>query len=115
MTPSPSPKSPPRQRDPFERDRLRMSRYRELRDFYDGVQWSGKPRRGETRVVVNYGRALVRKVVSYALPDPVGFEVPPPVLAADATEADDAVAGDPVEGADLIRAQQQSGEAQANS
>src|SRR5829696_265242 len=81
MTPSPTiAKSPLRQRDPFERDRLRMSRYQELRDFYDGTQWLGKARRGETRVVVNYGRALVRKVVSYALPDPVGFEVPPPVL-----------------------------------
>jgi hypothetical protein len=75
-----SPKSPPQQKDPFERDRLRLNRYRELRDFYDGTQWLGKPRRGETRIVVNYGRALVRKVVSYALPDPVGFEVPPPVL-----------------------------------
>ena len=58
----------------------RLSRYRELRDFYDGVQWLGKPRRGEKRLVVNYARALVRKVVSYALPDPVGFEVPAPVL-----------------------------------
>src|SRR5215208_4516003 len=80
MTPSPSPKSPARQKDPFERDRLRLSRYRELRDFYDGTQWLGKPRRGEKRLVVNYARALVRKVVSYALPDPVGFEVPPPVM-----------------------------------
>ena len=66
--------------DPFERDKKRLSRYCELRDFYDGTQWLGKPRRGETRVVVNYGRALVRKVVSYALPDPVGFEVPAPVM-----------------------------------
>src|SRR5687768_18603586 len=73
-------KSPPQQKDPFERDRARMARYTELRDFYDGTQWLGKRRRGETRLVVNYGRALVRKVVSYALPDPVGFEVPPPVL-----------------------------------
>jgi hypothetical protein len=47
MTPSPSGKSPPQQRDPFERDRARMNRYRELRDFYDGVQWVGKARRGE--------------------------------------------------------------------
>src|SRR5215216_5131880 len=80
MTPSPSSKSPPQQKDPFERDKVRMNRYRELRDFYDGTQWLGKPRRGETRVVANYARALVRKVVSYALPDPVGFEVPAPVL-----------------------------------
>src|SRR5918995_6961580 len=93
-------KSPPQQKDPFERDRARMARYQELRDFYDGTQWLGKARRGETRVVVNYGRALVRKVVSYALPDPVGFEVPPPVLPADATPGDDAIAGDPLESAD---------------
>jgi hypothetical protein len=115
MTPSPSPKSPPRQRDPFERDRLRMSRYRELRDFYDGTQWLGKARRGETRVVVNYGRALVRKVVSYALPDPVGFEVPPPVLPADETPADDAIEGSAVEATELVRARKEGGEAQANS
>jgi len=80
MTLPPSPKSPARQKDPFERDRLRLSRYRELRDFYDGTQWLGKARRGEKRLVVNYARALVRKVVSYALPDAVGFEVPAPVL-----------------------------------
>src|ERR671911_459075 len=67
--------------DPFERDRGRFARYQELRDFYAGVQWSGKPRRGETRMVANYARALVRKVVSYALPDPVGFSVPAPALA----------------------------------
>src|SRR5215204_3986909 len=76
MTPSPPP-----HRDPFERDRARMNRYRELRDFYAGVQWSGKPRRGETRMVANYARALVRKVVSYALPDPVGFSVLAPAFA----------------------------------
>src|SRR5215218_7363016 len=80
MTPSPLTKSPARQKDPFERDRLRLGRYRELRDFYDGMQWLGKARRGEKRLVINYARALVRKVVSYALPDPVGFEVPAPVL-----------------------------------
>src|SRR4051812_26676171 len=119
MTPS-----PPLQRDPFERDRARMNRYRELRDFFDGVQWLGKSRPGETRLVANYARALVRKVVSYTLPDPVGFEVPPPVLPADTTKGtprerglhvDDAIAGDPVEAADLVRARQQAGEDQANS
>src|SRR5215213_8351636 len=72
--------SPPQQRDPFQRDKARLSRYRAHRDFFAGTQWTGKPRRAETRVVVNYARALVRKVVSYALPDPVGFEVPPPVM-----------------------------------
>src|SRR5215213_7487598 len=110
-----APQSPPQGKDPFERDKLRLNRYRELRDFYDGVQWLGKARRGERRLVVNYSRALVRKVVSYTLPDLVGFEVPPPVLPADATPADDAPPGEPVEAADLIRARQHAGEAQANS
>jgi len=98
-----------------------MNRYRELRDFYDGVQWVGKARRGEKRLVVNYARALVRKVVSYALPDPVGFEVPPPVLADEdgKTAASRRLQADgqddgPLEAADLVRARQEAGEAQAN-
>src|SRR5215204_5249501 len=128
---SPS-KSPSHQRDPFERDRARLNRYRELRDFFDGVQWVGKARRGEKRLVVNYARALVRKVVSYALPDPVGFEVPPPVLSeasslksssredapfdgsTSASGNDHLDSSTPLAAADLIRAQQQAGEAQAN-
>src|SRR5215211_5047158 len=116
MSPSPgNATSPPQGKDPFERDKVRLNRYRVLRDFYDGVQWLGKARRGERRLVINYSRALVRKVVSYTLPDPVGFEVPPPVLPADATPADDAPSGEPAEAADLIRARQHVGEAQANS
>src|SRR5215204_6535796 len=110
-----APQSPPQGKDPFERDKVRLNRYRELRDFYDGVQWLGKARRGERRLVINYSRALVRKVVSYTLPDPVGFEVPPTVLPADATPADDAPPGEPAEAADLTRARQHAGEAQANS
>ncbi len=65
--------------DPFARDRARLARYAELREFYDGGQWPGKPRRGEKRLVVNYARVLVRKVVSYVLPSRVGFSVPAPV------------------------------------
>ena len=118
MTPSPSRQSPPQQKNPFERDKVRLSRYRELRDFYAGVQWTGKPRRGETRVVANYARALVRKVVSYALPDPVGFEVPPPVLAEGGKGEKRpplSEASPPrLEAADLLRARQQAGEEQAN-
>src|SRR5215212_4774758 len=110
-------KSPPRQKDPFERDRLRLSRYRELRDFYDGTQWLGKARRSEKRLVVNYARALVRKVVSYALPDPVGFEVPAPVLAGgdgQTARRQDGQDGEPMEAADLVRAREEAGEGQAN-
>jgi hypothetical protein len=128
MTLSPSAKSPPRQKDPFERDRLRLSRYRELRDFYDGTQWLGKPRRGEKRLVVNYARALVRKVVSYALPDAVGFEVPAPVLTeSSSTESRSREVArsslstarhldpsTPQQAPDLVRAREEAGEAQAN-
>lgn len=110
-----APQAPSQQIDPFERDRTRFARYREFGDFYDGVQWLGKPRRGETRLVVNYARALVRKVVSYALPARVGFTVPAPVLPADPTPADDAPPGAPVEAPDLVRARQQAGEKGANA
>ena len=97
---------------------MRLSRYRELRDFYDGTQWLGKARRGEKRLVVNYARALVRKVVSYALPDPVGFEVPAPVLAGgdgETARRQDGQNDEPIEAPELIRARREAGEAQANS
>src|SRR3954471_21373762 len=112
MSPSPtSAKSPPQQKDPFERDRARMNRYREYADFYDGVQWLGKPRRGEKRLVINYARALVRKVVSYVLSGPTGFSVPAPVLAPDANASDDAPDDEAPEGPDLVQAQSRAGEA----
>jgi SPP1 Gp6-like portal protein len=105
---------PPEQRDPFERDRSRLNRYKELRDFYGGAQWQGRARRRETRLVVNYARALVRKIVSYALPDPVTFSVPPPELPADPSPGDDAREGAAPEGADLVRAREAAGAAQTN-
>jgi hypothetical protein len=105
---------PPEQRDPFERDRARLTRYKEMRDFYGGTQWVGKARRRETRLVVNYVRALIRKVVSYALPDPVAFSVPAPELPADPSPNDDAREGSAPEGADLVRAREAAGAAQAN-
>src|SRR5215218_10044842 len=124
MTPSPLTKSPARQKDPFERDRLRLGRYRELRDFYDGTQWLGKARRGEKRLVVNYARALVRKVVSYALPDAVGFEVPAPVMTESRSRGVEESSGknvllldsptDRLPDSVLVRARREAGEAQAN-
>jgi hypothetical protein len=66
-------------------------------------------------MTINYARALVRKVVSYALPDRVGFSVPAPTLPVDPTPADDTRAGDPPEGADIIRARQHASEQQANA
>ena len=112
---TPPPQSPPAPTDPFARDRTRLARYRELRDFYDGVQWLGRPRRHETRLVVNYARALVRKVVSYALPAPVGFSVPAPVLAGGMEDGGRKTdEGGSAEGADLLQARQRASEAQAN-
>ena len=78
-TATPIPSTPPSGRDPFERDRSRRDSYEAMRAFFEGEQWEGAKRRPrETRLVVNYSRALLRKVVSYALPDPVTFKVPAP-------------------------------------
>jgi hypothetical protein len=107
--------APPARVDPFERDRSRLARYKERRAFYDGEQWTGRARRRQTRMTVNYARALVRKVVSYALPDRVGFTVPPPILPVDPAPTDDTRAGEPAEGADIIRARQHASEQQANA
>lgn len=107
---SPAPvNSPPEQRDPFERDRARRVRYAQHRAFYRGEQWEERRRRRETRLVINYARALVRKVVSYALPEPVGFTVPAPELPPDPSPADDTIGGEAPEAADLVRARQAAG------
>jgi hypothetical protein len=50
---------------------------REAAAFADGAQWLGAPRRGETRLTLNYARALVRKTAAYVFPGPVTFRVPP--------------------------------------
>lgn len=55
----------------------RMNRYREMLDFYAGNQWDRRRRAGETRLTVNYARALVRKTVSYVYSEPVSFSVSP--------------------------------------
>ncbi|MGH2616212.1 MAG: phage portal protein, partial [Thermomicrobiales bacterium] len=65
-------------------DRLRFARYTEALDFFEGAQWLGRPRRGETRLTFNYARAVVRKTAAYVFPAPVTFAVP--------AESDDAVA-----------------------
>lgn len=65
-------------------DRLRFARYVEALDFFEGAQWLGRPRRGETRLTFNYARTVVRKTAAYVFPAAVTFTVPP--------EGDDAVA-----------------------
>lgn len=48
-------------------DSRRMRDYRANLDFFDGVQWAGRPRRGERRLVVNYARTLVEKAAAFTL------------------------------------------------
>jgi len=57
-------------------DTERLNRYRQYLDFYEGQQWDRRRRGGETRLTINYARALVRKVASYVFPEPVVFSVP---------------------------------------
>lgn len=60
------------------RDAERMGRYQGYLAFYRGEQWDGRRRAGETRLVFNYARALVRKTASYLMTTPVTFDVVPP-------------------------------------
>lgn len=53
----------------------RMGRYRDLLAFYQGDQWTGRRRAGETRLTFNYARTLTRKTVSYLMPRPATFNV----------------------------------------
>ena len=56
-------------------DHTRLARYQEALSFYEGDQWQGRARRAETRLTINYARALVRKVSSYVFPGAVRFTV----------------------------------------
>ena len=58
-------------------DRARFARYAESLDFYEGGQWLGRPRRGESRLTFNYARAVVRKTAAYVFPAPPTFTVSP--------------------------------------
>jgi len=60
-------------------DRARLARYAAHAAFAEGEQWSGKARRGETRLTLNYARALIRKTASYTFPAPVRFSIEPGV------------------------------------
>lgn len=82
------PAIPPTSQAPdwLERERSRLQDYQEAREFTDGLQWIGRKRRGETRITLNYARALIRKVASYTLPEPVMFSVTGPDATANAAE-----------------------------
>ncbi|MCS7294700.1 MAG: phage portal protein [Dehalococcoidia bacterium] len=62
--------------EPSAADRARWARYRDYLAFWDGRQWSDRPRPGETRLTLNYARALVRKVTSVLFSRPVRYSVP---------------------------------------
>ncbi|MBI2857641.1 MAG: phage portal protein [Chloroflexi bacterium] len=53
--------------DLARRDTDRMKGYRELLDFYHGVQWEGRARRGERRLTFNYARVFIDKITSYLM------------------------------------------------
>lgn len=56
-------------------DTERRNRYSEYLAFYQGEQWTGRRRAGETRLTFNYARILTRKTVSYLMPKPATFNV----------------------------------------
>ncbi|HET7095628.1 MAG TPA: hypothetical protein VFI22_19205, partial [Thermomicrobiales bacterium] len=68
-------------------DRRRFARYAEALAFFDGEQWTGRARRGETRLTFNYARALIRKIAAYVFPAAVAFNVPVPEGSGIAAEA----------------------------
>jgi len=45
----------------------RLKGYRELLDFYHGVHWEGRERRGEKRLTFNYAKVFIDKVTSYLM------------------------------------------------
>ena len=69
-------------------DEARIARYNDAREFFEGWQWLGRPRRKETRYVLNYARRIVQAAISYMFAAPVQFNVP----ASEETEASAAAA-----------------------
>ena len=56
-------------------DRERVARYGRAAAFVAGEQWTGRARRDETRLTINYARALIRKTASYTFPAPARFAI----------------------------------------
>lgn len=55
---------------PSQIDRMdteRLKGYRRLLDFYYGLQWEGRERRGERHLVFNYARVFIEKITSYLM------------------------------------------------
>ncbi|MBI4285931.1 MAG: phage portal protein [Chloroflexi bacterium] len=49
------------------RDTERLKSYREMLDFYHGLQWEGRAVRGEKRLTFNYARVFIDKITSYLM------------------------------------------------
>ncbi len=49
------------------RDADRLGGYKELLDFYHGIHWEGRERRGDKRLTFNYARVFIDKVTSYLM------------------------------------------------
>jgi hypothetical protein len=49
------------------RDTERLKRYKELLDFYHGLHWEGRERRGEKHLTFNYAKVFIDKVTSYLM------------------------------------------------
>ncbi len=58
------------------RDMDRLKGYKELLDFYHGVHWEGRERRGEKRLTFNYAKVFIDKVTSYLMSG-ISFVVEP--------------------------------------
>ena len=65
------------------RDTERINGYRELLDFYHGMHWVGRERRGEKRLTFNYARVFIDKLTSYLMSG-IKFAVEPREDSADA-------------------------------
>lgn len=57
-------------------DRARLARYEEAAAFFTGDQWTTRRKPGETRLTLNYARALLRKIASYVFPAEARFSIP---------------------------------------
>ncbi len=57
-------------------DTERLKGYRELLDFYQGIHWEGREKRGEKRLTFNYAKVFIDKVTSYLMSG-VNFAVDP--------------------------------------
>ena len=68
-------------------DDTRVAAYGAALEFYQGAQWTERARRGESRLVLNYARTLVRKTASYVFPGPVTFMAQAPAGTGDRVAA----------------------------